>query len=102
METAQTTLNVILQCDLCNLGRARLMALLVALLAIFSHNVLAQTRAEADAVKSLISHADEERSLLLDISNASTIRALAQITDANSPKSRIAQMLRSLRLSSWM
>ena len=76
----------------------RLMALLVALLAICNHNVLAQTRAEADAVKSLISHADEEGSLLLEISNASTVRALAQITDANSPKSRIGQMLRSLRL----
>lgn len=76
----------------------RLMALLVALLAICSQNVLGQTRAEADVVKSLINHADEERSLLLEIRSASTVRALAQITDTNFPKSRIGQMLRSLRL----
>lgn len=76
----------------------RLTVLLAILLAFCSHNVLAQTRAEADAVKSLSSRANDERPLLTRILAASDAQALAGITSTNSPKSRIGQMLCSLRL----
>ena len=75
------------------------LTVLLLLLACGGLDALAQTRAEADAVKTLIGNANEERSLLMKVLDASDAGALAEITNANPPKSRIGQMLCSLRAS---
>ena len=73
-------------------------AVLLALLASYGRNTQAQTRAEANEVKSLIGHANDERPLLTRILSASDAETLSGITSTNTPKSRIGQMLCSLRL----
>ncbi|HUN86532.1 MAG TPA: hypothetical protein VMU48_19290 [Terracidiphilus sp.] len=70
----------------------------VALFACHDYKVLAQTRAEADAVKSLINNANEERPLLMKILGVSDAGTLEKITNADTPKSRIGRMLWSLRI----